>query len=357
MTGCPAALALCGAPCGCAGRNPSHQAPGMTKGARPTASSAPTSSPDTTPDRTLQTVNVSDSNPATTDDPHQDPTQAQGTPRRAHAIGMLTGLPVASGQDGPCGGCDGVCGCAGGGPVSSGGWDGVGLLTVPEQLTYSGDGLVRPEADDDPLATALAAAMLRPLSDAELAAPSDRLVFTVRMPEVDPAAVRLALGCGDQSHPLGVGDPCLDAVPQHLDCALGKWIDTMAGGPEPACDCALSEPNLSDTFAGIAEATRAAVDGMRGLGATVASLAGHWSDCALHSGPAYPPGPCDCGGQAPLRVPAVRADQVADDHGLPALLGSPAAATDPARCVTCGRAEDAHNVRHPFRRLTLGRRP
>ncbi|MYI74467.1 MAG: hypothetical protein F4057_03860 [Acidobacteria bacterium] len=22
----------------------------------------------------------------------------------------------------------------------------------------------------------------------------------------------------------------------------------------------------------------------------------HWSDCAVHNAPAYPPGPCDCGG-------------------------------------------------------------
>ena len=28
-------------------------------------------------------------------------------------------------------------------------------------------------------------------------------------------------------------------------------------------------------------------------------------------------------------------------------------AQDPARCWTCGRFEDAHNVPHPFRRLTM----
>lgn len=27
---------------------------------------------------------------------------------------------------------------------------------------------------------------------------------------------------------------------------------------------------------------------------------GHWSDCATHNEPAYPNGPCDCGGNAPL---------------------------------------------------------
>lgn len=25
-------------------------------------------------------------------------------------------------------------------------------------------------------------------------------------------------------------------------------------------------------------------------------LVGHWSDCAVHSEPAFPAGPCDCGG-------------------------------------------------------------
>ena len=25
----------------------------------------------------------------------------------------------------------------------------------------------------------------------------------------------------------------------------------------------------------------------------------HWSDCATNSAPAYPPGPCDCGNDAP----------------------------------------------------------
>ena len=24
----------------------------------------------------------------------------------------------------------------------------------------------------------------------------------------------------------------------------------------------------------------------------------HWSDCAVHNGPAYPPGPCNCSGIA-----------------------------------------------------------
>ena len=25
----------------------------------------------------------------------------------------------------------------------------------------------------------------------------------------------------------------------------------------------------------------------------------HWSDCAIYNGPAYEPGPCDCGGYKP----------------------------------------------------------
>ncbi|MEG9528384.1 MAG: hypothetical protein MIL41_21885 [Hyphomicrobiales bacterium] len=25
-------------------------------------------------------------------------------------------------------------------------------------------------------------------------------------------------------------------------------------------------------------------------------VVGHWSDCAVHNEPAYPAGPCDCGG-------------------------------------------------------------
>lgn len=43
-----------------------------------------------------------------------------------------------------------------------------------------------------------------------------------------------------------------------------------------------------------------------------------------------------------------------------ALTATTASAADPvtdaARCFTCGRPEDNHPVRHPFRRLTLGSR-
>jgi len=32
----------------------------------------------------------------------------------------------------------------------------------------------------------------------------------------------------------------------------------------------------------------------------------HWSDCAVHNGPAYPAGPCDCGVAQPAQEPVAQ---------------------------------------------------
>lgn len=32
-------------------------------------------------------------------------------------------------------------------------------------------------------------------------------------------------------------------------------------------------------------------------------MSNHYSDCAVHNGPAYPAGPCDCGGGETSEVP------------------------------------------------------
>lgn len=70
--------------------------------------------------------------------------------------------------------------------------------------------------------------------------------------------------------------------------------------------------------------------------------------------------------RAQAAAQAAAADQVAADQaarvtaaltGLADTTGSPAPATDAWRCATCGAPEDAHPYRHPFRRLTAGRRP
>lgn len=31
-------------------------------------------------------------------------------------------------------------------------------------------------------------------------------------------------------------------------------------------------------------------------------MSAHWSSCAVHNEPAYPAGPCDCGGLAPEQI-------------------------------------------------------
>ena len=44
----------------------------------------------------------------------------------------------------------------------------------------------------------------------------------------------------------------------------------------------------------------------------------HWSDCAVNNGPAYEPGPCDCGGYS-RPFPSVTAEMV--DAAMKAYLG------------------------------------
>ena len=42
----------------------------------------------------------------------------------------------------------------------------------------------------------------------------------------------------------------------------------------------------------------------------------HWSDCAVHNGPAYPTGECDCGvAQEPVLL--LEARRIADEYGTP----------------------------------------
>jgi hypothetical protein len=42
----------------------------------------------------------------------------------------------------------------------------------------------------------------------------------------------------------------------------------------------------------------------------------HWSDCAMHNGPAYPAGPCDCGvAQEPINL--LEARKIAAEYGTP----------------------------------------
>ena len=45
----------------------------------------------------------------------------------------------------------------------------------------------------------------------------------------------------------------------------------------------------------------------------------HWSDCAVHNGPAYPSGPCDCGAaqEPPSEWAGIKA--VLDEYGLQAI--------------------------------------